>query len=404
MARCLITKLEGVVNDASLLKLGELRFSVSRIGEPTADTQKMYIQFTTAQTLSIVGDGYFTDATLAENKGKTLNCPANTLVTFYLSNGDYEVSIPDKYSLWRLDFASVNNQPKKHFHMEALEKLKWCTSLQYLNLNYTDVWGTLEDLEFASKLTHVALSGTDITGDIEALLTKPNLENFYAASTPIGGNIAVFKNMPNMKNISFKDNKELTGDISAFTGLAGLLNINIADTGVTGSLKSLAGLTQLIGVNLSGSRITGNLNSLSTLSNLSNIYLNGSDVTGDVAVFAELPKMTYISLKATDKITGDLSLMPDNVYFVTTQNGTPSFTWEHERPVSARIMAMEDINLGEYLDAMLINQAKCVKYFGGENIWYKRVMANGTRTAASDAAVAKLKELGYTVRINGVNI
>ena len=404
MARCLITRLEGVVNDASLLKLGELRFSVSKIAEPTADTQKMMIQFTAAQTLSIVGDGYFTDATLAENRGKNLNCPANTLVTYYLSNGDYEVSIPDKYTLWRFDVAGVNNISKKHLHLDTLGCLKWCTALQYLNLNHADVSGTLEDLEFASKLTHVALSDTDVTGDIAVLAMKTNLENFYAAETPVGGSIAVFKNLPNMRNISFKSNKEITGDISAFSGLTGLFNISIADTSVTGSLKSLAGLTKLIGLNLSGSRITGNLNSLSSLTSLSNIYLSESDVTGDISVFADLPNMTYMSLKATNKITGDLSLLPEKMFFVTTQNGTPSFTWEHERPASARIMAMEDISLGEYLDAMLINQAKCVKYFGGDNIWYKRIQANGTRTSASDAAVAKLKELGYVVRINGVNI
>ena len=49
---------------------------------------------------------------------------------------------------------------------------------------------------------------------------------------------------------------------------------------------------------------------------------------------------------------------------------------------------------------MLINQAKCVVGFtSSDNSFKKAITARGTKTSASDAAVATLQQKGYTVLV-----
>lgn len=74
-------------------------------------------------------------------------------------------------------------------------------------------------------------------------------------------------------------------------------------------------------------------------------------------------------------------------------------SWKTTRPSDYPILvSLENpMNLGDDLDAMLINQANC-SMDGRATL---TLMANGTRTSASDAAVATLKGKGCTVVING---
>ena len=75
MNRCLVTKLNGSVDNTSLLRIGEMRIGISKIDSPNHWTQGFRITVNKLTVLEIIGDGYFTDVNLTANNGKkiTLN-------------------------------------------------------------------------------------------------------------------------------------------------------------------------------------------------------------------------------------------------------------------------------------------------------------------------------------------
>ncbi len=59
------------------------------------------IGVTSDTELRIVGDGYFTDSTLTQNKGKKITIHTNDGASneVYVSNGDIELAVMNKYNL-----------------------------------------------------------------------------------------------------------------------------------------------------------------------------------------------------------------------------------------------------------------------------------------------------------------
>ena len=102
-----ITRLKGVVNNDTLKKIGELRVKVSKMSNPTGENRVIILNTQKPLTITVNGDGYITDSTLSENKGKILSIPVGSS-TFYVSNGDYTLSIPNKYYL--TSFCSAKEQ------------------------------------------------------------------------------------------------------------------------------------------------------------------------------------------------------------------------------------------------------------------------------------------------------
>ena len=148
---------------------------------------------------------------------------------------------------------------------------------------------------------------------------------------------------------------------------------------------------------------------------------NGSAVSGDVAniprtikwltldytkVYGNFIPSNYPSLTSAagvfrgNSVYGDISTI-GNENFITMVDNNSKFSWKTERNNSYKILALEGIpNFGEDLDAMLINQAKCVVGFtSSDNSYKKAITARGTKTSASDAAVATLQQKGYTVLV-----
>lgn len=286
MGKCLVTKVNGVVENNSLLKIGEMRIIMKKIASPSYMSQGFTANFTEDVLLEIIGDGYFTDEqTLSQNKGKTLKFSANQMASFWVSNGDYEISISNKYAIVNIYFYPM---PEK---------------------------GTLSEEQMYSKATDLSY---------------------------------------------FKYSKKMT-------------SVNVQSKESTGSLENLAECLSLTSIVLSkATNIYGNLSSLSKL--------------------AALKRLTLID---NQKISGDLASLPDKTLYIDAQNGG-IFSWVTTRPSSANIIAMRMVNLGTYVDNMLINQANCT---APSDTTVKTIQCAGTRTSASDAAVQTLQSKGYTVSV-----
>lgn len=195
---CLVTKLKGIVNDDSIYKLGEIRISKSYADEFTQIGQGFRISFIKDATISIVGDGYFTDMTGSQNNGKTIECTANTPVNFYVSNGDFEIALSDKYSIGYLGLSKTEeatgsyNYNKTKNIVGDLDALKYCTNMSTFDAGMV----------------------FNIKGDLKILGNIPLLNTLDISQTKISGNISVLKCPLKTLNIDRCDN--ITGSVESF--------------------------------------------------------------------------------------------------------------------------------------------------------------------------------------------
>lgn len=309
MAKCLLTRLDGAIENDSIPKIDELM--IDYVVQENSDAES-YLAFnyagykndsTILTTIRLSGDNYFTDSTGTANYGKIIN---KQLQTTY-------VYVYIKYNIPTKIFINLTNQIYVFGCLNSKvdpNKFNYMYSIHMLNASYID-------LQYINNLNLDRITlGKYVTGDI--------------------------KNISNMLSLT------------------------------------------IIGSDYSD----GN----------HNIY-------GDISTMSSMTILNDFRIKGSNGVLyGDLSVLTKKLQFLSLLN-TPnaSLSWETERPSDAYIIAMEYVKFGDYVDAMLINQAKCTPREDIDTCdrWFKDINVYGNRTSASDSAVATLKEKGYTVSVNG---
>lgn len=347
MNKTLVTKLSGRIANNELLRLGEFRILIDKEETPTAKSRSIDITVNKNTPIEIVGDGYFTDKGLSANKGKSIVLSEGPN-TVYLSNDNIVLAILNKYNITELFYehldGSAESTSAKHKHIN-LEQLKYCSSLTNLTLISTSTTGDLSELSNLTALKYLSLSKTLVVGDISSLKELKSLFNLQLENTLI------------------------KGDISSLAGLTNLKNIGLRNTQTNGN----AGLLKCYNAtNLYLSNVTFNVNDFSSFNKLVNVIIYNSSISGDIATLSDT-----LSLLLVDNVT------------------SRSCTWS-SRKSSAKIISMPYYLLTDNIDKMLQDQAKCQ---ADATSSYKTIVAKGTRTSASDAAVQTLQSKGYTVSI-----
>ncbi|RGN83060.1 hypothetical protein [Segatella copri] len=213
MGKCLITKLNGVVDNELLPKLYEIRIEITSVSNPSNLTQGLSFNFASPVDLKIIGDGYFTDETLTENLGKVKSNVSNN-IDIFVSNGDYLLSISNKTQITTLQASNKNI----HGSIESNKKFD------------------INNLKYSKQLFHV--SGENVIGDISAFKGKSNLNYISLNNTRVTGDISALSNLTKLKS-AFFNNTGITGDISALANLTALKIITAGNTGLYGNLGSL---------------------------------------------------------------------------------------------------------------------------------------------------------------------
>ena len=158
MNKCLVTKLNGSSNNPELLRLGEMRMKILKVSNPTEHTQGFSISVNDNVTLEIVSDGYFTDKTLTENKGKNITINVGMSSVFVSGNNDVEIAILDKYSLTSLTSFYVGEASDsiygKNIELD-ISDLKYSTALTSILLPDTHVSGDIANLKDLTSLTSI---------------------------------------------------------------------------------------------------------------------------------------------------------------------------------------------------------------------------------------------------------
>ena len=239
MGKCLITKLNGSVQNDSLLRIGEFMVKVSKVESPTADSQKFSVRNDKDTQLRIIGDGYFTNETLTENKGKVMDIAANTETLVYYSNGDYEIVVSEKYSLTSIGiFKSDSWKSFKGKLSFDIESLKYSPNIINILLSDTQITGDIAEFSKLTKVITILLNNTQVTGDIAVFGKMANLIKLNIERTNVTGDIAVFGKMANLSSIPSVNNTLVTGDISVYKNTKSNL-LQFSGTSVYGDLSIL---------------------------------------------------------------------------------------------------------------------------------------------------------------------
>ena len=368
MTKCLITKLNGTVDNDSILRIGEMKFSINKIDSPTKDTQYLSITSQKDIKLKIIGDGYFTDESLSVNNGKTKAISANTQTVCYLSNNNFELVIPEKYSLNVINDMETNAGNK----VFKLEDFKFLKNISMISLHNEKITGDISSLKDLATLSSLLLTGTNIIGDIANLknLTALSLVNF--SGTNVSGDIANLKNLTTLKYVIFYG------------------------TNVSGDIANLKNLTALTSIGLTNTNISGDIANLKNLTALTSLGISNTNVSGDIANLKNLTKLNKELRLEKLNLSGNIGDLPNNILFITNKNGKSNFTWTTSSRTN--ILAMETIAC-DNIDKLLQDMSNMNANFAGEAAYYKTIGLIGTRTSASDAAVQTLQSKGYTVSI-----
>lgn len=252
MGKCLVTKLNGSISNIDVMRLGEMRFHLDKVSVPTDGTQGFGIGVNKPVVLEIVGEGYFTDKTLAINKGKTitLNEGKNGV---WASNNNLDVAILDKYSITSIE-SNYPGEPEENIvgtnKVLNSEDLKYCTALNTINLSNTQFSGSIEDLKKLTALTRLYLHNTQVIGDIGDLksLTSLIYIGMSNINKPLTGNIGAFSNMLNLSNVNLRYSS-LSGDLATLPDscrFASFLN-NIGTVFTWGTRPSSANILAIEG-------------------------------------------------------------------------------------------------------------------------------------------------------------
>ena len=221
MGKCLITKLNGSVNNSELLKIGELRINFGKVQNPTKENRSLNIKVNKESKVELIGDGYFTDENLGANKGKSLLLSPNTNNYIYISNNDVAISISDKYALTGI------------FH-QAVE-YPWNASGDKSHIKYN-----LEDLKYSAALTNLSAKSANISGDISALTNLTALVTMDLSNTQISGDIANLKTLTALTSMNLSNMQNpLTGNISNLKSLTKCTDIKLDYSKLTGDLATL---------------------------------------------------------------------------------------------------------------------------------------------------------------------
>ena len=180
----------------------------------------------------------------------------------------------------------------------SLEFLANNTKLRWLRLRHTRVGGDLEDLPKAEYLCELDLSGTKVTGDLAALANFTKLERLRLSNTAVLGEL---KSLAKLERLEYLElgNLKVVGELESLAKLERLKELDLSETAVLGELKSLANFTELARLHLSNTAVLGDLKSLPKTKEWRELSLGNLQVVGDAAAMAEWSKIQHVDLSGT---------------------------------------------------------------------------------------------------------
>ncbi|MGJ1335836.1 hypothetical protein [Sphingobacterium siyangense] len=391
-----ITTPEALDASANFLKLNEIRLPITTVVDGSVVRLGVEVGLGKSVTFGIVGNttAQFCSADGLTLLGKTVSYGEGVRSVYFKTNGTFEISINSKHNIksWGAD--------------------------GFLTTPNSSVAGatTSVDLKSLKFSPYSQLSGYRIfKGDLKSLnktaLTLLDISTDTTSANQVSGELtsSVF-NPSLLANLLASGNKNITGDVSTLT-LSNLLRFSVGSTMLSGALPALnAGLVSL---DISNTNISMALSVLNG-KNLSGTFnLAGSLATGSIENIGSINKSEIHGLNGLT-ISGDVSKLHDSCYYVANSNGTEfknrkadlsTTFWTNKKSTRQYIIALERVRLATGVDQYLIDMAalELAPTSVNGSAYLRTISIVGTRTSASDAAVATLAGKGVTVAMLSSN-
>jgi len=272
-----VIKLAGVVDDDSLMRLGELRMSITPVNGQS--TQKFKLSAIEPIRLEITGNGTFTET---GTKVLELSNPKDKIVE--VTNGTFTLSLLNKEAVTKLDFFwdDYGHWFRSGLNLSQLRTMK---NLQYLDMERGNLSGNIEDLAGLTNLTYLKVYGGNVNGEMGVIGENlVNLTIFMSISNAVGTNLSSLSNLKQLRDLRLLGQGGAT-PLSYLSSMTSLTRLEISVAGV-GDISALAGLTNLTWLSLiNNTRITGSTSSLAALhpnngGKLGTFTYTGTSVTG----------------------------------------------------------------------------------------------------------------------------
>lgn len=251
MGNCLVTKLNGIVNNTDLKKLGVFRFEVDVTSINRKITNLIHCNINNYCKFKIISGpegGQIVKAGSSEaldvSKGTEFFLD-NTLDTYYFSKiGKYVIEITNKYNINMFDIRN-------------------------------NVSILLNDMKYLSTLNRVYLKGEKVIGN--------------------------FNDLP-ISNMTYMGFDNMTAD-----------NQNVSSETIVGNISKIANTTMVTFIAENCGGITGDLSSLSSHSTLSTFVINNTNkITGKISDITSIPHLSNFQCTSNKLITGSLADFLDN--------------------------------------------------------------------------------------------
>ena len=269
---------------------------------------------------------------------------------------------------------------------------------QRINLNFT------EDVKLEIIGDGYFTNNTLVSNLGKSLIVKANVETLVYFSN--GDFEIAILNKYALKKINAKTSKKTAikdiADLKYSSSLSYLAINSVENVGYFSDIKSLTNLSY---IDVSNANINGNLSDLKSLTNLAYLIIGNTSnkITGNVSSLKDMTRLNTLAIQNSDVI-GDLATLPSSCRSAAFDyhDTNAVFNWS-SRPASSKIIAIRGNPKLNNIDKMLQDQANCVVGFtSADDASYKKIEVSGTRTSASDAALAILQQKGYTVTITHV--
>lgn len=296
----------------------------------------------------------------------------------------------------------------------------WC-----INLNGTSVYGNIGSLAGKVRLqtinlgnsvseTFIGPADNKISGDIASLAGLPMLYTISLQNTGVTGDWGDVVNVPRLSSI-YATNTAVEGEMADFSPakMPNLVNLDLGNcAGIAGDVADLAGHANLANLQIYGTNVTGDIGeALEENTALTSISFTSTNVSGDVTKVYKNTAIQIGTVTGCPNLEGDLSqLPPDFYYFASGGRSGSTFSWSANdaRPASSTIVCFDNVDFGEDLEKMLINQANCVAKGNSSswlhkrmNVWSSNISAT-TMSAACRTACETLRDKGFQILINNV--
>lgn len=158
MNKCLVTKLSGVVNDNTLIRLSTFTGNLS--AEESTKTNMLYISTTADGSVNVKvkeNGVVIQDSNVAANNTGSFGCDK--------VDTNYSIEASPKYNIGLISATSVLTA--------RIEELCHCVNLSRIEIQYSKSTGNIEDLSSLLKITMLNIKGcNELTGEILNLLLQ----------------------------------------------------------------------------------------------------------------------------------------------------------------------------------------------------------------------------------------